>query len=178
MYLSLQDCHVHGGRINLGSPDYYYYDPSQVYAPGAVTWLNNSFENVNITLDPTAYWYDQIVNSDMQLLADNNLFKDGGWLVLEPFPTSAGNWTFENNLFDKIDFLQDTNQPLDFDYNGYWPMQASELLWGGDSGQLLPAAGGNLVGAHEQVLSNAPLYQCRPVWKILSAEYYAALRRG
>ena len=130
-----------------------------------MTRLNNTFENVNITLDPTAYWYDQIVNSDMRLVADNNLFKDGGWLVLEPFPTSAGNWTFENNLFDKIDFLQDTNQPLDFDYNGYWPMQASELLWGGDSGQLLPAAGGNLVGANEQVLSNAPLYQCGPFGK-------------
>ena len=139
--------------------------PGRVYDSGAFTWLNNSFENVNITLDPTYYRNNQTVNSDMRLVADNNLFKDGGWLLLEPFPTSAGNWTFENNLFDKIDFLQDTNQPLDFDYNGYWPMQASELLWGGDSGQLLPAAGGNLFGANEQVLSNAPPYQCGPFGK-------------
>ena len=139
--------------------------PGRVYDSGALTWLNNSFENVNITLDPTYYRNNQTVNSDMRLVADNNLFKDGGWLLLEPFPTSAGNWTFENNLFDKIDFLQDTNQPLDFDYNGYWPMQASELLWGGDSGQLLPAAGGNLFGANEQVLSNAPPYQCGPFGK-------------
>ncbi len=165
MYLSLQDCHFHGGRINLGSPDYYYYDPSQVYAPGAAAWTNNSFENVSIDLAPTYYWYDQIVNSDMQLLAYNNLFRGGLWLYLEPSPTSAGNWTFEDNLFDKIDFLQDTNQPLDFDYNGYWPMQASELLWGGDSGQLLPATGGNLVGAHEPVLTTAPPYQSGPFGK-------------
>ena len=32
MYLSLQDCNFHGGRINLGNPDHNYYDPSQVYA--------------------------------------------------------------------------------------------------------------------------------------------------
>jgi hypothetical protein len=60
MYLGLQDCSVHGGRVNLGYPDSYdayYYDPGQVYGPGAVTWVNNSFENVTINLDPTYYEY-------------------------------------------------------------------------------------------------------------------------
>jgi len=161
MYLSLRDCSVHGGRINLGNPD----DPSQVYASGAVTWLNNSFESVSINVDPTYYWYDQIVNSDMQLLAYNNLFKGGGWLRLMPFPTSAGNWTFEDNLFDKIDFLQDTGQPLDFDYNAYWPKLAAELMWVEDTSRLSPATGGNLVGAHEQVLTTAPPYQSGPFGK-------------
>ena len=68
MYLSLQDCQVHGGRINLGNPDYNNYDPSQVYAPGAVSLLNNSFENVNINLDPTYNEYGYGVNCDEQVL--------------------------------------------------------------------------------------------------------------
>ena len=62
----------------------------------------------------------------MQVQAYNNLFKGGLWLHLEPVPASAGNWTFKDNLFDKVDLVQDTSQPLDYDYNGYWPLSADE----------------------------------------------------
>ena len=169
MYLNLQDCHVHGGRINLGNPDYYYYDPSQVYAPGAVSWLNNSFENVSINLDPTYYEYGEVVNCDMQVQAYNNLFKGGLWLHLEPFPASAGNWIFKDNLFDQADLVQDTNQPLDYDYNGYWPLsrKTSELLRGCDNTDQLQHVNGTaiLMAANEQVLTSAPPYQSGPFGK-------------
>ncbi|MGH7988855.1 MAG: hypothetical protein ACREDS_01485 [Limisphaerales bacterium] len=56
MYLSLQDCQIHGGRINLGNPDQSYYPLTQVYPAGALSWINNSFEDTTINLDPTYYW--------------------------------------------------------------------------------------------------------------------------
>jgi hypothetical protein len=180
MYLSLQDCSVHGGRINLGTPDFYYHDPGQVYAPGAVTWVNNSFENVSINLDPTynEYEWGNGVNCDMRVQAYNNLFRGGLWLHLEPIPASAGNWVFKDNLFDRVNFVQDATQTLDCDNNGYWPLSSSDLLWDWDypdyypfsilgflcpwwwmenSGQLQPTTTGE--GAHEVVLGNAPPYQ-------------------
>ena len=169
MYLNLQDCAVHGGRINLGNPDYYYYDPSQVYAPGAVSLLNSSFENVNINLDPTYYEYGDGVNCDMQVQAYNNLFKDGLWLHLEPVPASAGNWVFKDNLFDRADLVQDTSLPLDYDYNGYWPLSAEEIGWDWyffpwyvqNTNQLQATSTGDGFsdGGDEQVLNSAPPYQ-------------------
>ena len=76
---------------------------------------------------------------------------------LEPIPASAGNWLFKDNLFDPVHIYQDTNQPLDFDYNGYWP---SGLYNYGDAGQLQPTTGND--GNHEVVLSNVPPYQAGP----------------
>jgi hypothetical protein len=161
MYLTLQNCQVNGGRINLGNPDQNYYPLTQVYPAGALSWINNSFENTTINLDPTYYWYNGTVNCDMQLLAYNNLFKGGSWLRMEPFPASAGNWTFENNLFDKVNFLQDTSKPLDYDYNGYWPLLSREFLYGGSAGELATTTTGDgfTDGGHEVTLSNAPPYQ-------------------
>jgi Immunoglobulin domain len=161
MYLALQDCQIYGGRINLGNPDQSYYPLTQVYPAGALTWINNSFENTAINLDPTYYWYNGTVNCDMQLIAYNNLFKGGAWLRMEPFPASAGNWTFENNLFDKVNFLQDTSKPLDYDYNGYWPLQPREFLYSGSAGEFATTttSDGFTDGGHEVILSNAPPYQ-------------------
>ncbi len=60
-----------------------------------------------------------------------------------------------------MDFVQDTNSPLDFSYNGYWPKQNSELLWPGqDAAQLLPTTG---TPAGEVLLAAAPLYQAGPL---------------
>ena len=95
----------------------------------------------------------------MALQAYNNLFRGGEWFHLEPIPASAGNWVFRDNLFEKVFFLQDTNMPLDFDHNAYWPLSASELNGGGAS-QLLAAANG---GGNEQVLTTAPRYQTGPL---------------
>jgi len=176
---TMRDCKLQGGRVELGAPDdgsVYGVPPYYIYGAGVVAWVNNSFENVCIDYDPTYYWANQTVNCDMQLQASNNLFKNAEWFVLEPFPTSAGNSIFENNLFDKVDFLQDTNQPLDFDHNGYWPMQVSELFWSqdpgllspsanADAGQLLPATGGNQTGPNEKTLNSAPPYRWGPFGK-------------
>jgi hypothetical protein len=158
MFFNLQDCKVHGGQIDVGQPDSDY-----VYGSGSISWVNNSFENVGINLEPTYYPYgldDQGLNVDMTFVATNNLFKGGNWFILEPIPASGGNWVFENNLFDKVDILQDTNMPLNYDYNGYWPLTASELVWGGDAGQLQPSTSSS--GTHEVVLPAVPPYQAGP----------------
>lgn len=160
MYMTLQDCRICGGRINLGNPDQNTYGPSQVYAPGGLAWTDNSFENVSINLDPTYNEYGYGVNSDMQLLAYNNLFKGGAWLRMEPFPASAGNWTFKDNLFDKVNFLQDSSQPLVFDNNGYWPLLAREFLYSGTTAEMISTISGD--GTHDVTLSNVPPYQAGP----------------
>ena len=169
MFLSMQSCQVHGGRINLGNPDYYNYDPSQVYTYGAVYWMNNSFENVNINLDPTYNEYGYGVNCDMQVQAYNNIFKGGLWLHLEPFTASAGNWIFTDNLFDHADLVQDINEPLDYNFNGYWPLSADELTYDynfypwyvNNTNQLqtTTTSDGFTDGGNEQVLTTAPPYQ-------------------
>ena len=169
MYLIMQDCGIHGGRINLGNPDYNTYDPSQVYAPGAVSLLNNSFENVSINLDPTYNEYGDGINCDMQVQAFNNLFKGGLWLHLEPFTSSAGNWIFTDNLFDHADLVQDVNEPLDYNNNGYWPLSADELTYDynfypwyvNNTNQLQTTTTGDgyTDGGNEVTLSSAPPYQ-------------------
>jgi hypothetical protein len=73
-------------------------------------------------------------------------------------------FVFTDNLFDQVEFYQDTMAPLDYDYNGYWPLQTSELIWAGDGTQLQPSTGGTLSGAHESglVFASAPPYQAGP----------------
>lgn len=162
MYLTLQDCSVYGGRINLGSPDYMSLPPDQVYAPGSVTWANTLFDRVAINLDPTFYRFGYRTNVDLAFHAYNNLFKEGLWFLIEQIPASAGNWKFTDNLFDKVDFIQNTNLPLDLAYNAYWAKQPSELFWPPiDVVRLLPTATGG--GQNEQVLAAAPPYQTGPL---------------
>jgi hypothetical protein len=172
---NLQDCALHGGRITLGEPDdgsWYGAAYDWVYGTGGISWVNNLFDGVAIDLDPTFYEYgadDQGLNCDMSLVAYNNLFRGGLWFHIEPIPATAGNWVFQDNLFDKVDFIQDTNSPMDFSYNGYWPLTASELGWdwnfypwySANSGQLSPSSSGG--GGNEQVLASAPPYQTGPL---------------
>jgi hypothetical protein len=184
-YLKLQDCSVHGGRINLGEA---LLDDNgntgSIFGPGAVTLINNSFENVNINLDPTWYEYYGNLNVDMQVQAYNNLFRGGQWFHIEPIPATAGNWTFKDNLFDRVDIVQGTGlwydifQPLACDNNAYWPLSQSELAWDfqlypfnillnydppfwiDNYSQLQPTVAGE--GANELVLATAPTYQVGP----------------
>jgi hypothetical protein len=166
--LNLQDCSLHNGQVNLGQPDDSYFDPDQVFGGGAVTWNNTLFDNVAINLDPTFYESgvdDQGLNVDLSFQAGNNLFRGGIWLILEPIPASAGNWVFEDNLFDKVDFVQDTASPLDFAYNAYWPKTASELLWPGyDAAQLQPTTTGDgfTDSTNEPDFTAPPPYQAGP----------------
>jgi hypothetical protein len=172
---TMQDCALYGGKITLGEPDdgsWYGAPPDWVYGACAVSWNNNLFDNLSIDLDPTLYEYgvnDLGLNCDMAFQAFNNLFRRGWWLHLEPIPATAGNWTFKDNLFEKTDFIQDTNAPIDFGYNGYWPLSSAELNWAWNyypwfqpnAGHLLVATNGG--GGSEQFLSIAPPYQTGPL---------------
>ncbi|HVM49585.1 MAG TPA: immunoglobulin domain-containing protein [Candidatus Acidoferrum sp.] len=180
---TMRDCNLHGGRINLGPPDdggWYSAPLDFVYGSGAVSWFNNLFDGVSITLNPTYYWDNSATNCDLAFEAYNNLFRDGMWFTLSPVPASAGNWVLKDNLFDKVDFVQDTNAPLDFNYNGYWPLAGSELEWAWyhwwkcnaeyyygyptrlpHTAELSATAAGG--GGNEQVLTSAPPYQTGPL---------------
>jgi hypothetical protein len=125
---TMRDSEVHGGRISLGLPNS-SMDWTQYYGSGVVDWENNLFENVNINLNPATWWYNGVVNFDEAFTARNNLFKGANWMALEPVPASAGDWTFTDNLFDGIDFQTDPAAPLDFDFNGYYPLPASQTLY-------------------------------------------------
>ena len=168
VYLTLQDCSVHGGCIDLGQPDYYYYPVDFVYAPGAVTFANNLFDQTSIFLDPTYYvdgWDDNGLNVDLAFQAYNNLVRGGQWFALAPVPASAGNWTINDNLFDKVDFQQAVAAPLDFAYNAYWPKTSSELFWPGqDAPQLLPTTTGTSFtdSTNEADFTAPPPYQDGP----------------
>jgi hypothetical protein len=170
--LNLQDCSLHNGQVNLGQPDGYDFAQDQVFGSGAVTWKNTLFENVSINLDPTFYENgadDQGLNVDLSLQAYNNLFRGGQWLHLEPIPASAGNWLFEDNLFDQVNFIQDINQPLDFDYNGNWALTADSVGWDANVDpwsvpntnylQTTITLDGFTDGHNEQFLAAAPPYQ-------------------
>ena len=166
---NMSDCSLYGGRITLGEPDdgsVFGAPPDWVYGNCAVSWKNNLFYNVSIDLDPSLAGYQ---NCDMAFEAYNNLFRGGWWLHLEPIPASAGDWTFQDNLFDKTDFIQDTNAPLNFSHNAYWPLSSPELNWAWwyypwlqpNSGQLLVTTNGG--GGNEQILNAAPAYQVGPL---------------
>jgi hypothetical protein len=189
LYWTMRDCELHGGRVNLGNPDdgWFFGAPwDYYYGAGVVSWFNNLFENVSINLDPTYYWVDgATVNCDMQIEARNNLVRWGLWFHLEPIPATAGNWVFKDNLFDKVNFVQNTNTPIEFDYNGYWPLTQEELNWlwyyypwyAANSGQLLATTNGG--GSHESVLTAPPPYEAGPLGKYylpFTALYHAGSR--
>ena len=129
MSLQLRDCHLLSGWLNLGEPNgFVIWPPADLGGqpiPGSVSLVNNLFERVNTSLDPDTgpCWWgggQSAATIDLSLAATNNLFR-GGWLFLAPAPATAGDWVFENNLFDKVVLAQDQSQPLDYAHNAYWP---------------------------------------------------------
>jgi len=163
---TLRDCSLRGGAINLGYPGSYF---DEMLPPGSVCWVNNVFEWVDINLDPTYYWISHYyVNVDLPFQASNNLFR-GGRLRIVPMPTSAGNWSLRDNLFEWVVFQQDTDMPLDHDHNAYWPCSQSELdaAWvesygPGSTRQLGADTGGTNYPASDPTLTAAPPYQAGP----------------
>ena len=104
----------------------------------------------------------QAATVDLRVAATNNTFH-GGWLFLAPAPSMAGNWVLENNLFDKVVLARDDSQPLDYDYNAYWPCAG---YWPDDpNGELYPGQIPHLrdPAAHEFDLDEAPSYQRGPL---------------
>ncbi len=121
--------------------------------PCGVALFNNLFDHVNLNLDPDTgptwwpgYWHSfdtyglPLPTETMTLGATNNLFH-GGWLYTASvnLPEGTEHWTFENNLFDKTVFAQDTRMPLDYDYNAYWPCPAGDR-YTGQNATLLPGS--------------------------------------
>jgi hypothetical protein len=156
--LQYQDCQFNGGEINFGPPNLNEFQTDSVIGSGKVTLRNNTFDGVNVNLNPTYFGASQVMNCDLQITAQNNLFRGGRWLHLQPVPASDGNWLFTDNLFDGIHFYQGTNAPMEFDNNGYWPLTALQLTGNGDASQLRAVAGANQAGGHEVVLSALPPY--------------------
>jgi hypothetical protein len=169
---TMRDCKLYGGLISLGEPDdeglggssgFFGIPYNTFYGSGSVTWDNNLFENESVNLQPSYYWYDGTINVDMAFSAYNNLLHNG-YLVIASQTSSSGNWVFEDNLFDKVIFSQDTATPLDYDYNGYWPLTAANLQSTGGTNQFQTTTTGDgfTDGGHEQVLSSAPPYANGP----------------
>jgi hypothetical protein len=158
--MTLRDCNISCGVIELDAP----VTPCMDYGAGAVSWINNFFGRVEISLDPSTYWDYGMLDCDIQVEAYNNLFRGGYVLATRPCPATAGHWTFKDNLFDKVHFYQDTDQPLDYDHNAYWPLTASALYGTGDTAMLSPTTpNDDLNGGNEITLGAAPAYGAGPL---------------
>lgn len=178
VYWTMRDCNQSGGQIILGQPTD-VNGITNVYPSGAVLWTNNVFNGVGIELDPSfradeAEYLGETNNNtnlDLPLYAINNCFKEGN-LQLIPIPTSAGNWVFKNNLFDSELLIQDTNQPVDVDHNGYWPdkfnTDEESLLqyygWSPPWQVLLELTNtsGSPAPVDDQILASTPPYETGP----------------
>jgi hypothetical protein len=174
--LTAQDCAFYGGRINLGNPDVYSLPVTQVYPASAMHLLNNTFDDTALNLEPTFYQYlgpTNTPNIDFAFQAYNNLFRRSPVIHLEPVPASAGNWLFKDNLFDKTAFIQSVegvSAPLDYGYNGNYPLELSELgsivyRFGFGTNQLAVTATGDgfVDGTGDVPLLQAPPYQTGPL---------------
>jgi hypothetical protein len=153
MNLSFRDCQLFNGWFWVGiEPDY------AIPACG-LSFVNSHFDRVLFNLDPDwGTWLDL----DMSLHAYNNLFR-GGAMNLVPIAPTAGSWSFKDNLFDKVEFIQDTLLPIEHNNNGYWPLLTSELQWAGGTVRLSPN------GSQDKLLTSSPAYQSGP-----SGGYYLA----
>lgn len=173
--MTVQDCTFFGGRINLGNPDVFQLPDTQVYPSCTVSLLNNSFDDTALNLEPTFYQYlgpTNALNMDFAFQAYNNLFRRSPVIHLEPVPASAGDWIFENNLFDKSAFIQSVeglSAPLDYGYNGNYPLEISELgsikyRFGFGTNLLAPTMpdDGFVDGTGDVTLSQALPYQAGP----------------
>ena len=189
--LTLRDCNLFGGWVVIDK------DWTAGERQCAVSWANNLFDRVQVCVDPhfwyyvdpleDAWVYDPVQHADMAFEARNNLFH-GGAIGLGPIPASAGYWSFKDNLFDKMGILQPTDQPLNFDYNAYWPLTQADL---DDLHWSLPDnfctqlqatdPDDDLNGGHEVVLMTAPGYETGPLgdyYLATSSALYDADKRG
>jgi hypothetical protein len=172
--LSLRDCNFTGGSIDVGYagwiPD---ADPPAQY-PGVANldWQNNVFDRVTLNLNPAS---DPTAPSvDFVFQARNNLFRGSKETRIIPVVSSAGNWVFKDNLFDKVAFVQDMTNPLDHDYNAYWKRLSGELE-PGQTDRLSMSA------ANDRVLTSAPTYQAGPLgdfYLATSSPLYSSGNRG
>ncbi len=181
-YLTLSDCNLSGGELNIGKT----YDGSTMYGKGTVGLTNNLFDRVCVNLDPDwidfSFWNyngngDPTLYVDLSLYSFNNLFRGGSWFHIGPIFSSGGNWVFEDNLFDKVDIVQNmlwVSQPFDYDFNAYWPLTADELAADYNSYPFIDYANeatfsptttgdGFVDGGNEKVLATAPPYQAGPL---------------
>jgi len=159
MFLSLKDSLVSGGNISINMPTFSsYYAP-----PGSMSWINNVFERVSTALMPTCFRIQEqptldVVNMDMPLLFYNNLMI-GGFLAINPSPSSAGSWVFKDNLFDKVLFFCYSLPLADHDHNAYWLVPDEQVPALGYNRLPVNNDDGSTDGANDKVLTAAPTYQ-------------------
>jgi hypothetical protein len=147
MHWSLRDCAMHGGWILVGLP---YRAGWSTFPPGALSWVNTSFDRVRALIRPTDY--PPYLDIDWPFQAYNNLFR-GGLLGLCPAPSSAGDWVIKDNLFDSVDLLQydpspAPRAPIDHGYNAYY-----------QTSRLEPNSNSGYDSTHDQMLTSPPFYQ-------------------
>jgi hypothetical protein len=141
----MEECKFIGGQIVLGEPGIgplgdtndTILDVNSTFLPGSVLWKNNEFYSVNVQISPSYTAVDSSGNNgtpniDLPIFIYNNLFKggaifEGAQVTLDPVATSEGNWKLEDNLFDQIFFMQNTNQAIDADHNAYWMLNINPL---------------------------------------------------
>ncbi len=169
---NMRDCNLYSGHIAVAEPDP-WYDFQIVWGGGSVDWRNNLFDRVNVMLDPTYYADPErgggVVNVDMALHLYNNLFCEGQ-MFINPIPATAGNWTFKDNLFDKVAFeLYKFDEPwaatLENDYNGYWPRTTlGQGIWAPQVAHILiDPANAAAYAANDRLLTATPAYQTGPL---------------
>jgi hypothetical protein len=175
--LNLQDCAVHGGQIQLLSQ--YYYNSDYTYPLATATWQNTLFDHVMIDLEPTSYvsYFQggsfEYIDVDFSFMANNNLFLEDWMEPLVIFPTpgaSGGNWTFRDNLFDSVPFVQMSAEPLDYYNNAYWQLPASIVQWWNSESSFTFAGtlsatttgDGTTDGSGDLTLTAPPQYQSGP----------------
>jgi hypothetical protein len=122
----LRDCEIHGGRVNLGEPDFFQMPLDYVMGPGAVTWENTLFDQVTVQLHPTMWYYHGVANVDFRLEARHNLFRGGNCVAVMANPSSGGDWLFADNVFERVYFLQGYGA-VRAEYNTYQGLSELEL---------------------------------------------------
>ena len=162
---TMEDCNLHGGEISLGLPDHGdLNDPNHIpyntfYGTASVNWKNNLFDGVLVSIEPSYYAQDGVVNVDMAFEARNNMFSKNSFLRLRPQAGTAGNWVIKDNFFDGTEFFNDAGNSLDFDYNAYWLSQR-RLFTGTDTRLIAPA--NSACGQHDLTLASPLIYQPGP----------------
>jgi hypothetical protein len=170
-YWRLRDCTLQGGEILVGLPT--WVTRNIVWGDGSIEWTNNTFDRVDVTLDPTWLADGFAMNVDLAFHAQQNLFR-GQRVFLNPIPATEGNWLFSDNLFDKVAFEFYGTEPLDHGHNAYWRRVGGELD-AGQTDRLTPPS------ATDVLLTAAPPYLNGPFgghYLSTSSELYNTGKRG
>gem|GEM_PF-1653953 len=172
--LTLENCCLYNGWVlvwplwDLGYPN------------GHVICKNNLFRRTKFDFE-SGTSEEPVTTIEMR----NNLFY-GGALGLWPTPEESANWTFTDNLFDKVAFGQ--GGPVQHDYNGYWlrpyeewePWECDYYGWCCNH-LIADLSNWDLYAPHDVILTAAPRYTKGPFGDFyfpVNSSTYLALRNA